>query len=179
MIPPDAIDFNKISVRKLEISDDFSDFKCDKDDDRGCDEFIHKENEAKLYQKEKFGITYLFFYESVMLGYVTLAMSSIPAQRMARKFRKEVHLQFYPSLLVGRLAVANGWRAKGIGDYLCKWGVGVARSMSERIGCRYVILNTSEGKKTNYYGKRGFQVGKKVEGDKEGLVWMYLRLVVD
>ncbi|MBM4400340.1 MAG: hypothetical protein FJ045_00130, partial [Crenarchaeota archaeon] len=72
------VDFNKITNRKLQFTDDLSGFKCDQDDRLGCDDFIHKEDEAKLYQKERHGITYLFFYGSDVVGYVTLAMSSIP-----------------------------------------------------------------------------------------------------
>jgi hypothetical protein len=74
-----SVDFDKIWFKKLEMTDDLTAFKCDTDDDSGCDEFIHKAEEAKLYQKERHGITYLFFCEETMIGYVTLTMSSISA----------------------------------------------------------------------------------------------------
>jgi len=80
------VDFDKITNRKLQFTDDLSGFKCDQDDRLGCDDFIHEEDEAKLYQKERQGITYLFFYEGDVVGYVTLAMSSIPAKRMDKRF---------------------------------------------------------------------------------------------
>jgi len=77
------VDFDKITNRKLQFTDDLSGFSCDQDDRLGCDDFIHKKDEAKLYQKERHGITYLFFYGSDVVGYVTLAMSSIPARPTA------------------------------------------------------------------------------------------------
>jgi predicted N-acetyltransferase YhbS len=124
------VDFGKITNRKLEFTDDLSGFSCDQDDRLGCDDFIHEEDEAKLYQKERQGITYLFFYEDEVVGYVTLAMSSIPAKRMDRRFKEAVRLRFYPSLLIGRLAVGNNWRRKGLGKYLSDWCLGLAMALS-------------------------------------------------
>jgi hypothetical protein len=71
-----AVDFDKIEFRRLENNDDFSDFNCDHEDELGCNEFIHDKKEAKQYQKERQGITYIFFYKDEKIGYVTLAMSS-------------------------------------------------------------------------------------------------------
>lgn len=178
-MPSADIDFGRIRNRKLEPSDDLSDFKCDQDDELGCDEFIHNEDEAKLFQRERQGITYLFFHEDTMIGYVTLAMSSIPAKRMEGRFKKHVHLRIYPSLLVGRLAVDNNWRKKGIGSYLCNWSVGFALSTSEKVGCRYVILETNKGKKVDFYEKCGFQKGKELKDEEEELVWMYQRITLE
>jgi hypothetical protein len=78
------VDFYRVWFRKLQQSDDLQSFKCDKDDDNGCSDFIHKDVEAKQYQKERHGITYLFFHEETMIGYVTLAMSSISASRLEK-----------------------------------------------------------------------------------------------
>jgi GNAT superfamily N-acetyltransferase len=178
-MPSTEIDLDKILIRKLEPSDDLSDFKCDQDDELECNDFIHKEDEAKLFQRERQGITYLFFYENTMIGYVTLAMSSIPAKRMEGRFKKHVHLRIYPSLLIGRLAVDNNWRKKGIGAYLCNWCVGFALNMSEKIGCRYVILETNQGKKVDFYEKCGFQKGKELKDKREELVWMYQRIALE
>ncbi len=170
----DNIDFDNISQLKLSPADDLSSFNCTRDDDLGCDEFIHEE--AKLYQVERQGITYLFYYQGVTIGFVTLAMSSIPAERLERKFTKKVHLRFYPSLLVGRLAVANDLRDRGIGDFLCNWCIGFADQLSEQVGCRYVVLNTTPGKRCQYYLNRGFHLAKTAEGDAARLVWLYFRL---
>jgi hypothetical protein len=47
-----SVDFDKIWFKKLEMTDDLTAFKCDTDDDSGCDEFIHKAEEAKLSKKK-------------------------------------------------------------------------------------------------------------------------------
>jgi GNAT superfamily N-acetyltransferase len=160
----------------LDPGDDLSSFCCDKDDDLGCNDFIHKEEEAKLFQKERQGITYLFFIDGIMVGYATLAMSSLPAERMERRFRKTISLSFYPSLLIGRLGVSNDWRRKGIGEYICNWCVGLAIDLSDKIGCRYVILETSKGERETFYAKCNFQKAKELVDDRKERVWMYQRI---
>lgn len=177
-MPSAGVDFEKIENRKLKLSDDLSNFNCDLEDDLGCNDFIHKENEAKLFQKERHGITYLFFYEDTMIGYVTLAMSSIPAQRIDKRYKKRIRLKFYPSLLIGRLAVDNNWRRMGVGMYLCNWCIGVAIKFSEKIGCRYVILETRESK-IEFYQRCGFQKGKELKDEKGKLIWMYQRIALE
>lgn len=177
-MPSAKIDFEKITNRKLNPSDDFSKFNCDFEDDLGCNDFIHKENEGKLFQKERHGITYLFFYEGIMIGYVTLAMSSILAKRMPKRHRQPIRLSFYPSLLVGRLAVDNNWRKKGIGRYLGDWSIGVAMRFSRDIGCRYVIVETRESK-VKFYIRCGFQKGRELKDERGKLIWMYQRIALE
>lgn len=169
------VDFDKVWFKKLLMSDDLSAFHCNKDDDSGCDEFIHKENEAKQYQRERHGITYLFFQGETMIGYVTLAMSSISAERL-EEGSENVRLRFYPCLFIGRLAVSNDWRNKNVGTYLADWATGLALELSEQIGCRYVVLEAKESK-LKFYSKIGFQKGAELEGDK--LIWLYKKVAFD
>lgn len=173
------INFQDITWRKLDFSDDLSSFSCTIDDDLGCDDFIHKEDEAKQYQRERLGITYLFFYDNEVIGFVTLSMAHLDSERLTSRFKKPISLHSYPSLFVGRLAVNNVYRKKGIGCFLCNWCLGVATSLSERVGCRYLILETSEGKKEEFYIKCNFQTAKKIKEDKENRVWMYQRIELD
>jgi len=174
---PSKIDFDKVKHRKLDLSDDLSDFDCSLEDDLECNEFIHREDEAKLFQKERQGITYLFFYEGTQIGYVTLGMSSIKAQRIDKRYRRPVRLRFYPSLLIGRLGVDNNWRKKGVGTHICQWCIGLALELSEIVGCRYVILETNEEKGRWYAGRR-FCEAERIEDEEGNLLWMYQRLDV-
>lgn len=170
------IDFGKVKKRRLRYTDDFSGFHCDHDDDLGCDSFIHDENEAKQYQKERHGITYVFSYRKKMIGYVTLAMSSILAKRLDKRDRTTIQLTFYPCLLIGRLAVDNDMRHRDIGTHLANWSTGFALEISERVGCRYVVLETMESK-VDFYSQCGFQKGAILEDDRH--VWMYKKIVVE
>ena len=177
-MPSAELDLNKILVKKLDLSDNLSCFKCDQDDRLGCDDFIHKEDEAKLFQKERQGITYLFSYDGNIIGYVTLAMSSISSKRMDKWSKELISLKFYPSLLIGRLAVGNNWRRKGVGKYLCDWCLGVAMALSEKVGCRYVIVETDQNN-VNFYENCDFQLGKELDEDKGKAMWMYQRITLE
>lgn len=170
--------FDKITIRKLKLTDDLSSFRCDHEDEVGCDDFIHKEEEAKLFQKERQGITYLFFYKGNIIGYVTLAMSSINAERVEESLKEPIRLRFYPSLLIGRLAVDNNWRKKGVGKFLCDWCLGFAIELSEKVGCRYVVLETNESK-VGFYLKCGFLKALPLEDEEIRLIWMYQRTVLE
>jgi hypothetical protein len=57
----------------LNASHDLSKFNCSKDDEMGLNEFIH--DEALQFQKENLGTTYLFFHNTAVVGFATLAMS--------------------------------------------------------------------------------------------------------
>jgi len=157
-----SVDFYKIWFKKLESTDDLASFNCDDGDDSGCNEFIHKADEAKQYQKERHGITYLFYYEE------------ISAKRLEEP--ENIRLRFYPCLLIGRLAVDNMWRRKGIGSYLADWATGLAMELSEEIGCRYVVLEAKESK-VKFYNDCGFQKGASILGDK--LVWLYKKVATE
>ena len=170
-----AIDLDKIKIRRMKDTDNFQNFHCDIEDDNGCNDFIHRENEAKQYQKERHGITYLAFYEETMIAYITLAMSSISAERLEKKDKEPIKLNFYPCLLIGRLAVSNEFRHSDIGTQLSEWATGVAYLNSEKIGCRYVILETKESK-VRFYSQCGFHRGSVLEGDRH--VWMYKKIVI-
>lgn len=167
------INIAAIIFRKLEQNDDLSAFNCDYEDDGGCNDFIHNEDEAKKYQKERHGISYLFFYEGTMIGFITLAMSSIIAPRLDAEEEK-IDLPFYPCLFIGRLGVNNDWRRKGVGTYLANWATGLAIEMSEQIGCRYVVLEAKESK-IDFYKHIGFKQGASLITDRR--VWFYKKIV--
>ena len=171
------INLNILKPSKIKLSDNLTRFNCDYEDDLGCNDFIHKEDEAKLFQKERHGITYLFSYNRVVVAFVTLAMSSIEAKRIDKRYKKPIRLKSYPSLLIGRLAVDNKFRKKGIGKYLCKWCIGFAIRLSDEVGCRYVILETNE-KKVNFYKKCEFEKGIELDTDTGRKIWMYQRIAI-
>ena len=174
----EKIDFKKLKPRKLALSDDLTSFNCDYEDDLGCNDFIHNEDEAKRYQRERLGITYLFSYEGVVVAFVTLAMSSIESKRIDKRHRNPIRLKSYPSLLIGRLGTENDSRRKGIGKYLCSWCVGLIMELSKDIGCRYVILETNE-KKICFYKKCKFERGIELDTDDGKTFWMYKRVVLN
>jgi len=165
----DDVCLRELTVKKLDEQTDLSGFDCSKDDDMGLDEFIHKE--AMNYQRESLGITHLFYYKGNIVGYVTVATSSIEV-----KYTK-LHLPFfrpikYPALLLGRLAVDNRYRRRNIGHCICLWCIGLAKEIAKKIGCRFVIVVTRQSK-VEFYRKCGFDICPRFERKEK--VFMYFQ----
>lgn len=105
-------------------------------------------------------------------------MSSISAEYLTAKHKKIISLRTYPGLLIGRLAVDNDKRRKGIGKYICDWCLGLAIELSDKIGCRYIILETTR-EKAGFYTKCNFDKGKELDDKKGKQIWMYQRISLE
>jgi len=171
------IDFEKISNEVLTRETYDPSFICDCDDEMGLNEFYHKE--ACEYQDERLGITHQFRYIGRVIGFVTLAMSSIERVKIPEEDQLALRQKVYPALLIGRLASHNDCRGKGLGTYLCKWCIGFAVEASSRVGCRYVALETIE-KRVEWYKRRGFKILEKMRhSGKPDTNWMYKKIDID
>lgn len=80
----------------------------------------------------------------------------------------------YPALLLGNMGVEKRFRKKGLGSFICDICVGLARTLSKRVGCRYVILRTIRCK-IEFYQKCEFVASKKISDN--GRLWMYRRII--
>ena len=89
-------------------------------------------------------------------------MSNLSANILTAKHKRTISLKTYPSLLIGRVGVDNNERKKGIGKYICDWCLGLAMKLSNEVGCRYIILETTE-KMVKFYKKCNFEKGKVIE----------------
>lgn len=144
-----------LPVKKLDAITDLSVFDCSDNDDLGLDEFIHKE--ALEYQQEGMGVTYLFFNEDKIAGYVTVAMGGIGVKMT--DVRVDVYdKKRYPALWLGRLAVANEFRKRDVGKCMIRWVVGLAQKTAEDMGCRFIVLVTKGAPRVEFYVKCGFKL---------------------
>lgn len=84
-MPLDKIKPEELSFRVLQQSDDLTEFDCSLNDSMGLNEFIRRE--ALDYQREKLGVTYLFYYRNEVVGFATLAMSGIEIKEAPFFFR--------------------------------------------------------------------------------------------
>jgi len=162
-------DLQQLNVRQLEEQTDISGFDCSKEDVLGLNEFIHKE--AKQYQKNCMGSTYLFHFQSVFVGYVTVAMYAIEVKET--RLRIVTNEKRYPALLLGRLGVHNDYRKRNIGRSICLWTIGLATEFSKKVGCRFVIVLTSP-EIISFYEKCGFVICPKYEKKKKVLMYFQI-----
>ena len=146
------------TVKKLNSRTDLSEFDCSLDYELDLNGFIH--NEALGYQRNKTGVTHLFYRNNKIVGFVTLAMGSIRKNSINVKFADYEKVNI-PALFLGRLAVDNSERGKDIGVYLLEYCFGYATRLAKNeLGCRFITLVTKKGKRTAFYSKHGFKKAK-------------------
>jgi predicted N-acetyltransferase YhbS len=166
------ISLDQLTVRLLSEGMDFQNFDCSHDDPLGVNEFIHKE--ALQYQNELRGVTYIFSYSGVCVGYVTVAMHAIEVKET--RLRIVTSEKHYPALLLGRLGVHNDFRDRNIGSALCRWTIGFGKELSKRVGCKFVVLLTAPSK-VKFYEKCGFEMCPKYERKQKVLMYFQLSQV--
>jgi predicted GNAT family N-acyltransferase len=165
----DYIQANELRYEVLNENHNLSEFDCSKDDEMGLNEFIHAE--ALQFQKENMGLTYLFFYDNIIVGFATLAMSQIEIKETKIKLPFKTKIQDFPALMIGRLATDNNYRGRHVGENICLWCLSKVKQLSAQVGCKLIIILTNDKKKT-FYLNCGFDMVPKFE--KKAKKWMYL-----
>jgi hypothetical protein len=120
----------------LDKDDDVSTFSCGNKD---IDDFIQKE--AFIFQEQCLGVTYVFNYESKLIGFATLCMGHLNKEKMAFKDRLLKRIKSYPSLLIGELAVRNDYQGNDIGTFICDFCFDRAVRLSKILGCRFLVVD--------------------------------------
>ena len=156
----DELEFVKLDRQDL-TSFDCADPRTGKDE-QGLQTFIQEE--AHSFQEANLGVTYLVSFGGKVVAFLTVAMAGISISQIKAEEKVEgVDLRNYPALLLGRLAVDNQLWGKDLGSYLCKWSLGLARKVSQEVGCRYVALH-ARGAVVSFYAKNGFVVSEAETG---------------
>ena len=103
----------------------------------------------------------MFYQSDKIVGFVTLAMGSIRRDKTTAGLVDYVKVNV-PAIFLGRLAVDNVERRKGVGTYLLKYCIGFSIKLAKNtVGCRFVTLVTKKGYRASFYAKHGFT---KVDG---------------
>lgn len=159
-------DLNRLRIKILEESDDVSKFYCGEKD---IDDFIHKE--ALDFQNERLGVTYLCHYENELLGFVTLSMADLRKEKMETEDRLPIGRETYPALQISQLAVQKEFQGEKIGTYLCDFCLDRAIRFSERVGCRFLVLNAIQTA-ISFYEGYGFKLLPKQEKRREPIMFL-------
>lgn len=151
-MPDGKLVVERLSQTILNERDDAIEFCCGNND---IDDFIHEE--ALIFQNERLGVTYIFRHEAKIIAFITLSMANLRKKGMRSEDKLEVGREHYPALQIGQLAVCNDYQNSKIGTFLCDFCFDRALKFSERIGCRFLILNARE-EVIGFYEKYGFKL---------------------
>ena len=168
MPPQTPLNLKDLSLPKiLDKSDDVKAFSCGTSKD--MDDFIQKE--ALIFQEQCLGITYVFNYESKLIGFATLCMGHLNKQKIGSKDRLPKHIGSYPSLLIGALAVSKSYQGNDIGTFICDYCFDKAVKLSQILGCRFLVVDAIKSA-VDFYIKYGFILAPKQEKEKQKLMFL-------
>jgi len=152
-----------IEIRPLAHDDDRSAFSCGQAD---LDRFF--EHYAGLNQfKLHLAVTYVATVETRIVGFATVAASSIERAKMpSARLRKRLPAYPLPVLRLARLAVDTRARGLGIGKALLRHVLMLAVEQRDRLGC-VGVLTDAKPEAVSFYQGLGFV---PIEGVREGLL---------
>ena len=90
-----------------------------------------------------------------VVGYYALAAGSIAAEAAPGRLRRNMPDPL-PVIVLGRLAVHDGWSGRGIGSGLLKDAVLRSMQAAELVGVRALLCHAIDEEARAFYLKRGF-----------------------
>jgi len=154
-----VVDLSCLTVKKLDDNVDISQFKCKTQE---IQNFLTEY--AMIFQNKSLGVSYIVYNNSKMLGFFTISMDSL----RIRKIRTEdqvgyTNIDYYPSIKIGQLCVDIDCENQRIGPFMLNVICGIGMEFSEKIGCRFLSVNTLPSAQT-WYEKHGFTPLKDQKG---------------
>jgi predicted N-acetyltransferase YhbS len=112
---------------------------------------------ARASQRAGISSTHVAFRGEQMLGFITLAMSTVRFEEHERP--PEAPVSSLPAVLVAHLAVDKSVAKQGVGEWLLGIARGVAQSMRHHVGCRFLVVDCAP-ELVDYYKNKGFRESK-------------------
>ena len=152
-----------IELRRLAKDDDRSGFSCGVPDLDRFFEHYAGQNQFKLH----LAVTYVAVVGASIVGFVTLAVSSMERARVpGTRLRRRLPAYPVPVLRVARLGVDTRAQGRGIGQALLRHVLRLAVDQRDRMGCIGVVVDAKPGS-VSFYQRLGFVA---VEDVLEGLL---------
>jgi GNAT superfamily N-acetyltransferase len=143
-----------VIVRRLEEFDEVEGFDCG---DEPLNNYL-RHHAWTNQQKISIGVTYVAVDESaprIVLGYFTLATSSVPRDRLPKKYVRGLPPYDLPLILLARLAVDKRFSGRGLGHALISEALKITLHVAGEVGCRCVVTDAYRDK-AGWYARYGF-----------------------
>ena len=111
------------------------------------------------------------------IGYIAVATSNIHKNKILSKKRPSTRDgSLYPALIILDFCIDKKQRNKKHGEQALLWFSGLARIISESVGCRYIILYTKDPSAIKFYEKHMYQIAEEdsKKNSKNKFKMMYL-----
>ncbi|MBE0523088.1 MAG: GNAT family N-acetyltransferase [Methanosarcinales archaeon] len=154
-----VVDLSSLIVKKLDDNVDSSQFKCKSQE---IQDFFTEY--ALVFQNKSLGVSYIVYNNSKMVGFFTISMDSLRIKKIKTDDQiGYAHIDYYPSIKIGQLCVDIDYENQGIGPFMLNVICGIGMEFSEKIGCRFLSVNTLPSAQT-WYEKHGFTPLKDQKG---------------
>ena len=143
-----------VTIRRLEEFDEVAGFDCG---DEPLNNYLRRHAWTNQ-QKTLIGVTYVAVDESVprtVLGYCTLATSSVPRDRFPQRFVRGLPPYDLPLILLARLAVDKRFSGRGLGHALLSEAFKITLRVADEVGCRCIVTDAYPDK-AGWYARYGF-----------------------
>lgn len=143
-----------VTIRRIEEFDRTEAFDCG---DEPLNNYLRRHAWINQ-QKSSIGVTYVAVEEAApgaVLGYFTLAASSIPRDRLPKKQVRGLPPYDLPLILLARLAVDRRFAGRGLGRTLIAEAFRVSLRVADEVGYR-CILTDAYRDKIAWYAQFGF-----------------------
>ena len=157
------MDFTGLSLIKINHSTAIKSFDCGDSDLN--DFFLQK---AKDYRNELLAVTYLLENEERTIAFFSIFNDSVRVQEKDfasksafKRFLKGLvshpkrHLEYFPALKIGRLAVCNQTQKGGIGKAIIDFIVDYAMKQNEDCACKLISVD-AYSQSLKFYERMGF-----------------------
>jgi GNAT superfamily N-acetyltransferase len=140
-------------IEPLNSSHQRQEFCCGK---APLDHFLHAL--VSQYEKRKLGRTFVAVLpgEAKIFGYYTLASSSVACQNLPPGMAKKLPKHPIPVALLGRLAVDQGAKGRGLGKVLLRDALKRCHNLSDSLGIFAVEVLAIDSEAKAFYQKYGF-----------------------
>jgi GNAT superfamily N-acetyltransferase len=142
-----------IVIRRLE-HDEVENFDCSDD---ALNNYLNRHAWTNQ-QKSSIGVSYAALDEDAprtVLGYFTLAMSSVPRDAFPKKYVRGLPPYDLPLILLARLAVDRRFAGRGLGHALISEALRISLRVAEEVGCRSIITDVYRDR-VSWYARYGF-----------------------
>jgi hypothetical protein len=157
-----VIDLSSLTVKKLDDNVDLSQFKCSSQE---IQDFLTEY--AMFFQNKSLGVSYVIYSNSKIVGFFTISMDSLRIRKIKTEDRiGYANIDYYPSIKIGQLCVDINFEKQRIGQFILNVICGIGMEFSEKIGCRFISVNTIPTAQS-WYEKHGFTPLKDQKGRKK------------
>jgi GNAT superfamily N-acetyltransferase len=143
-----------IVIRRLEARDEVENFDCG---DAPLNNYLQRHAWTNQ-EKSSIGVSYVAADEDAartVLGYFTLAMSSVPRDAFQKKYVRGLPSYDLPLILLARLAVDRRFAGRGLGHALISEAFHISLRIADEVGCRCIVTDAYR-ERAGWYARYGF-----------------------